>query len=409
MKNNLQLLFIVLAASLFSLPSCKKDTTTIQQLPFSCTTYSNITTNTTLPAGVYNVTCNIEVSNNAKLIITPGTTLIFSQGNSLTVDAGASISALGTAQSPIIFEGADSTKGYWQGVFINSISTGNNFTYCTIRDGGASNGNKFGANVSIMGGTASFSNCTVLNSADAGFYVFGNDITTPASIDAATFNSFTNNNVSNNNSYPIVTYAVCAGAIGTGNTFTGNGNNYIGIRREIGVTNRVTWAPLSIPYEILQLNGNDEGVAFANVFTVLPGTNIVMATGTSLYTTTSGTISAVGTSAQPIIIKGLQATAGFWGSINIQSNTANNFQYCNVSDGGGVSYYAISSNNKGLIGTYMYIPSARALTVQHCNLSNSGSSGIYVSADAPPLTPTYNTADIATSNTFSGCNPNVQM
>jgi hypothetical protein len=160
---------------------------------------------------------------------------------------------------------------------------------------------------------------------------------------------------------------------------------------------------------VLQIYGNDAGIAFAGKLTIQPGTNIVMGSATSISTTSTGTINAIGTASNPIIFKGLDSIAGYWGSIDIQSNTANTFQYCNISDGGGNAYFDIYSNNRGLIGTYMYIPAARSISVTHCTLADSGSSGVYVSAsDGPPIVPpTYN-ADIATNNSFNGCSPNVK-
>ncbi len=408
MKLTTYLLMAIAAGTLFLLPSCKKETTaTTQSVPFNCNLYSSITTNTTLPAGIDTVTCNIEVSNNATLTISPGTTLIFAQGSTVTVDQGASISAIGTASSPIVFKGEQSTKGYWNGIFINSISITNQFTYCTIQDAGASTGNTFGANVSIYQGTAGFTNCTITNSADAGIFFYG--IYSQAQyVDAAIFNTFSNNTVTNNGSYPIVAFPSSAGSIGTGNTFTGNANNVIGVRSETSnVEVNVTLSPLTVPYDFIQLSG-DAGETFDKTFTILPGTQILMGSGISLSASTIGTFIANGTIANPIVIKGEQATAGYWGSLNVQSPNANSFTYCNVSGGGGTASYGIGASQRGLISTYMYIPSNRNITVRNCNLSNSASAGIYVSPDAPANTPVYNT-DIATSNTFTNCSPNVQM
>lgn len=403
-------LLAAFALLILALPSCKKETTAQVQQTFDCSTQSTISANTTLGPGIYNINCNIEVQSPYTLTIAPGTTLVFGQGNQITVDQGASISAIGTSSNPITFKGSQATAGYWSGIFINSVSITNQFTYCTITGGGykVNSGNNFGANVSIYQGTAGFTNCTVSNSSDAGFYFYG-IYSSAQYVDGAIFNTFNNNAVTGNGSYPIVTFAAGAGSIGTGNTFTGNTNNSIAVQSETSnVSVNVTLSPLSVPYDFVQL-GSNSGDVFDKTFTILPGTRILMGSGISLAASTIGTFIANGTSANPITIQGEQATTGYWGSLNVQSPNANSFQYCNVSGGGGTASYDIGASQRGLISTYMYIPSARTITVQHCTLSNSGSSGIYVSADAPPVTPTYNTADIATSNTFTNCSPNVQM
>ena len=410
MKTKAKFLLLFAATLLLVLPSCKKESTpTTQSVPFNCTLYSSITTNTTLPAGIDTVTCNIEVSNNATLTILPGTTLIFGQGNQVQVDQGASISAIGTSSNPIVFEGLQSTAGYWNGIFIRSISVTNQFTYCTIRGAGANTGNNtFGADVSIYQGTAGFTNCTVTNSKDAGIYFYGIYSQAPY-VDQAVFNTFTNNTVSGCGSYPIATFAAGAGSIGTGNTFTGSSNNSIAVQAEDAshVSVNVTLSALSVPYDFIQLTG-DAGDVFDKTFTILPGATILMGSGISLVASPIGTFVANGTSANPITIKGEQATAGWWGSLTVQSPNAYSFTYCNVSGGGGAASYSSGAGQNGLIGTYMYVPTARNITVQYCTLSNSGSAGIYVSPDAPALAPTYNTSTITSSNTFSNCNPNVQ-
>ncbi len=393
---------------MLALPSCKKESPTQVQQTFDCT-QSTINANTTLGPGIYTINCNIEVTSPYTLTIAPGTTLIFGQGNQVQVDQGASLSALGTSSNPIVFKGSQSTAGYWGGIFINSVSVTNQFTYCTISGGGykVNSGNTFGADVSIYQGTAGFTNCTVNNSSDAGFYFYG-IYSSAQYVDGAIFNTFSNNTVSSCGSYPIVTFAAGAGSIGTGNTFSGNTNNSIAVQSETSnVSVAVTLSALTVPYDFIQLGGNS-GDVFDKGFTIAPGTTILMGSGISLSASPIGTFTANGTSTNAITIKGEQATAGFWGSLNVQSPNANSFQYCNISGGGGAASYQINAGQRGLISTYMYIPSARNITVRNCTLSNSGSSGIYVSPDAPAVTPTYN-SDITTSNTFTGCTPNVQM
>ncbi len=401
-----QILFLIAAALILTISSCTKNNNA--QYTFNCSNLSHITTNTTIPAGIYTVSCNIEVANGATLTIAPGTSLLFSQGNSLTVDAGGSLIATGTSAMPISFKGNQSTPGYWQGIFINSISLNNTFAYCTISDAGASTGAKFGADVTIQDGSASFTNCTISGSSDAGIYLS----TFYNTQDVSAFSSFSNNTVTANGSYPIIGYCHGVSSIGSGNTFTANQNNYIGIlSSEVKVN--VTLNPLSVPYLIVQ-TGSNSGVTIDNNLIINAGTTLVMGSGTNILCQTTGSINAVGTAGNRITIKGLQATAGYWGSVIVQSNnTLNNFQYCTFFDGGGIPAYPIEiyANSVGELSTYMYIPVARSINVQNCSFANSGSAGIYVSAtDGPPtVPPTYNTSTIVSSNTFSGCSPNVKM
>ena len=401
-KYNNPLVLALFAFVLLTISSCKKSA--VQNLPFDCTDWSYITTNTTIPAGIYTVNCNVEVAQGATLTIAPGTQLYFTQNGSLTVDAGANITAAGTSSSPIIIRGSQQVQGYWQGIIINSVSLQNIFSYCTIADGGAYTGYSFNADVSIIGGTASFNNCTISNSSNCGIYIVGSGT-------SAYFNSFTNNTVTGNNNYPIMTRVLAASKIGTGNTLTGNTNNYIGILSATVNTND-TLRPQSVPYLFVQ-TGGDAGVTVTSSLTIAPGTNIVMGSGISILVTGTGSLNAVGTAASPITFSGLQSTPGYWASVIINTqNALNNFQYCNFSYGGGSPVNAIEINeaNVGMLSTYMYIPATRSINVANCSFSNSASSGIYVSAnDGPPtVPPTYN-SNITTANTFTSCSPNVQQ
>jgi hypothetical protein len=405
MRKYTTLIMAALALAIMAITSCKK-AGNAAQFTYDCTDLSTITTNATLPAGIYTIGCSIEVSQGATLTISPGATLIFTQSAYLMVDAGASLTAAGTAAAPIVIKGSQALPGYWQGIIINSVSLNNVFSYCTISDGGSNTGNgSYNADVTIVGGTASFTNCTINSSSDAGIFIASSNSNT------AYFNSFSNNTLTTNGSYPIVTRLRAAGTIGTGNSFAGNTNNYIGILSST-VSSNVTLSAQPVPYLFLQ-TGSDAGVTMNGALTISPGANIVMGSGMSLLVSGAGSMYAVGTASSPITFSGLQATAGYWASVLINTqSTQNNFQYCNFSYGGGAPVNAIEiyASNVGMLSTYMYLPVTRSINVTNCTFSNSGSSGIYVSAtDGPPtVPPTYN-SNIITANTFNTCNPNVQQ
>ncbi len=372
------------------------------QATFDCNTMSEISTNTTFPVGTYNVSCSIDIKSNAVLTLQPGTTLIFAQGQGLTIEAGGALNATGTSGSPITLKGYQATKGAWDGILNFSQSNQNVLAYVHLSDGGAPNSSyKFGANLINDNGSFSITNTTISNSADAGINMA---ITAP---DQEIFYAFTNNTISGCGSYPMVGYAAMAGSMGAGNTFSGNANNYIALRDQSGTACNVnvTLTPQAVPYDFIQTT-NDYGVAFAKALTIQPGVTIVMGSGIGLAATGSGSINAVGTASNKITIKGEQSTAGFWDAILLQtSSMQNDFQYCTVSDGGGIGGIDINSGNRGMISTYQYIEKTRVMTVQNCSFSNSASSGIYTKRLT--VAPTVN-SDISTANTFSGCNPNVQ-
>jgi hypothetical protein len=394
------ILATTMCAASLAIISCHTSSNNAPAAVFDCATMSSIKTNTTLAKGNYTIACNIDVSNNAVYTIAPGSILNFNAGYSLTVESGAAISAAGTSANPIVFKGSQATQGYWNGIYINSISLSNVFSYCTISDAGAPTSSTFGANVTMANASASFTNCTISNSKDAGIFM------TNAAPDVTVFNAFTNNTISGNNSYPLILFAAGAASLGTGNTFTANTNNYIGIRDQsnTGTNVNITFNPQSVPYLFMQ-TGSDYGVRFTKSLIIMPGTTIAMASGTNICVTSTGSISAIGTATNPIIIKGQQPTAGFWGSVFVQSNnSSNSISYCTVSDGGALTPMEFNTTG-GLITTYEWIDNNRSIAIRNCAFSNSSTSGISLTHRAG-YTVTYN-ADIATSNTFSGCSPNI--
>ncbi|MCK5922774.1 MAG: hypothetical protein KAG66_17660, partial [Methylococcales bacterium] len=95
-----------------------------------------ITADTVLSEPCYKVPNGISVENPANLTISPGVKLVFEAGTNLEVNGGASLTAVGTAEQPIIFSAADPTPGFWKGIrFDRSNSTNNKLDYVTVEYG----------------------------------------------------------------------------------------------------------------------------------------------------------------------------------------------------------------------------------------------------------------------------------
>ena len=62
----------------------------------------------------------------ADLTIDPGATFAFALDASLVFRAGSVVRAEGTAANPIVFTGAESTKGWWQGIWLEDTPNPNN-------------------------------------------------------------------------------------------------------------------------------------------------------------------------------------------------------------------------------------------------------------------------------------------
>jgi hypothetical protein len=137
-----KLLGIILVLGLFS---CKKqlggDATPIN-VPSSTTLTGNINATTTLTSDkTWTLKGYVYVTDGAKLIIQPGTTIIsdIAEKGALIIERGAQIIAEGTSANPIVFTSGkavgERTPGDWGGVVLLGRATTNRATEPTIEGG----------------------------------------------------------------------------------------------------------------------------------------------------------------------------------------------------------------------------------------------------------------------------------
>jgi hypothetical protein len=137
-----KLLAIILVFGLFS---CKKElggTDIPVNVPSSTILNGNITTTTTLTSDkIWTLKGYVYVTDGAKLIIQPGTTIVsdIAEKGALIIERGAQIIAEGTASKPIVFTSGkaigERLPGDWGGVVILGRATTNRATEPTIEGG----------------------------------------------------------------------------------------------------------------------------------------------------------------------------------------------------------------------------------------------------------------------------------
>lgn len=107
--------------------------------------------------------------------------------------------------------------------------------------------------------------------------------------------------------------------------------------------------------------------------TIDPDVKIIFEDGTGLEVTTAGSLSAIGTASEPIVLTGVQEIAGFWPGVNIESNnTSNVFDYVTVEYGGEEGFDG--ANLKANI----MINEAGRLKMTNSISRHSAGSGLYV-------------------------------
>jgi len=130
-----------------------------------------ITTATTWTKDTY-VSGSVSVKSPGSLAIAAGVTVTFASDTYLSVEAGAALSAVGTAAKPVTFSSVNGST-YWRALYLNGTNT--TLKYVSISRAGNSSYGHPAIVFDTSGATADIENCTIagnlsggINAADAG-------------------------------------------------------------------------------------------------------------------------------------------------------------------------------------------------------------------------------------------------
>ncbi|UCE60854.1 MAG: hypothetical protein JSU63_03710 [Phycisphaerales bacterium] len=294
------------------------DTPPVVCVPLSVTSF---TTDSTLSAGCYTAESSISVSGDATLTVEPGVTIKFQQGVEMTVWGDGKLSAVGTADLPVVLTGEEAIRGYWDGLrFYQSNSTVNQLDYVTIEYAGA----QWDANLYLAGSSNSparvdITNCTLRESEAYGF------VFTDAEIGEFSGNTITANAVGAGS----VT-ANDAGYLDDTSTYAGNDVDIVRISGSTLSEDR-TWPGIDADYLI------DGDIGVQALLTIAPGATLVFAQENEMTVWGDGRLSAVGTAVAPILFTGNEEIRGYWSGLRFyHSNSTNNqLDYVTFEYGGG--------------------------------------------------------------------------
>jgi len=387
---------------------------------------SNVTTNTewTVAGSPYVITAAISVNSGVTLTVDPGVVVEFASGNYLTVNG--TLTAAGTAASPISFTSASATPaaGDWGFVSFTAGASASQLSYVTFQYGG---GSGWGAMVFVQGSSPTFDHVTIASSSSVGFWMntsggaptisnstFSNNGSYGLNLAAANTVSLSGTAFTGNSSY-----AVGAGPgthlLGLTNiTATGNGVNAVGYRGGT-ISAAETW--------LHGMNWVLTGVVTvgaAVTLTVDAGT--VVEFGTGNYLIVNGTLTAAGTAASPISFTSASATpaAGDWGFVSFTAGaSASQLSYVTFQYGGGSGWGAmvfvqgssptfdhVTIASSSSIGFYMNTAGG-APTISNSTFSNNGSYGLnLVAGNSVSLS---NTAFTGNSSYAVGAGPGTHL
>ena len=326
-----------------------------------------------LPEGCYTLDHYVNVEH--PLTVSPGTTITFGQGAVLAIETNGSLNAVGTAEKPIVFRGKDATAGSWGGLVIESRSSHNSLSYFTIEDAGAK-GSDDAAIKLAPGSQLGIDHSTVRRALGSGIY----------SMDDADFSRFEANHFDHTET-PLRLKASDLIKMDAGSTFADNTNNVVTVAHGEGnVKETALWRKLTVPYRF------DGSVEVEAKLTIEAGAQLQFREALPLNVNSNGSLTAIGTAADPIIFTATDETPGYWAGVFFESKSSSNvLRHVEVRFGGSKS---------GAVGGAVGITHGASATVQSSTISSSPI-GIYVASEAT-LNP-----DASTSNQFKDVGQNI--
>ncbi|MFO0640282.1 MAG: hypothetical protein U0183_13770 [Polyangiaceae bacterium] len=299
---------------------------------------------------------------------------------SVNGDAGA-LTAIGTADKPIVFTGETKTRGAWDSLrFDNSKNVKNRLEHVTVEYGGSTAHDKSGAclraTADSHGVTLGLTNVTTRECQGFGMFLAGS-----TELVAFAKNTFTKNGLG-----PASVGSQAVHQLDVTSTYTGNDVDRLHVRDD-RVGKAVTWNDLGVPYELAQSLHVDL------VWTLAPGVTLLLAKDTwiSIDGDASG-LHAVGTAQKPVTFSGLEKTPGYWHALRFGGslNPANAIENAVVEYGGSTG----GGGEEGMI-TASSDSHGVKLSVKSTTVRHSAQYGIWLGKFAQV------NADIDSANTFT--------
>lgn len=266
------------------------------------------------------------------LTLSPGSELRFEPEQSMIVTGEAGLSAVGTAEAPIVFSGTEADPGHWGGLgILSSAHPMNRLDHVVIEYGGGLD----------IGGTQSeranlvlthagdpsvvpISNTTLRGSAGYGLFVRA----------GTGLEGFTGNVLTENAAGPAYVEAPVVGDLSAASTFSGNSVDELSVRTGTGmnIVEAATWRDLGVPYALT--SGGSLQTTVNAALTIEPGVEVLVGPGIGISVENGGKLDAVGTQSDRI---SMTASAGAWQGIQFL-NANGSFDYIDISDAGSTKW-----------------------------------------------------------------------
>ncbi len=278
----------------------------------------------TTVCGNVTVTSNVRLQDSESLTILPGTTVTMCVDCYIEVGAfgnAATLRAVGTAEKPIVFKGSTEEAGFWDGIYFKGNATSNStLEYVTIKDAGSDEAALY------VDRAIALKHITIKDSASSGLEAIELD---EDSIDL---------NVESVEKWAaVLTGAEAVTNLPVDGDLTRNiGEGSIRVDAANADGKVLRFKDAGIPYFI----GTNIRLVADETMVVEAGVTLEM--GVDMYIEigafgNAATLNVEGTSANPVVIEGATAEAGFWDGLYVKPTAtgASSIDYLTVRHGGG--------------------------------------------------------------------------
>ncbi|MEE9335799.1 MAG: Calx-beta domain-containing protein [Granulosicoccaceae bacterium] len=301
------------------------NTLSVEIADSACQQVSDVMPNNATWAGpCYHITDTVIMSAQAQLIIEQGVTVIANANAGISIVDNATIYAEGTQANPVRFKGASPAAGSWNGISIISTNPLQQFNH-----------------VAIEGAT------------------IGVDL-----IAGSQLGSFANNSISNTSVAAMRIPTDVLSSLGDGLVFENNPGGIGLVAKTITDANPLTLSPQATHYSY------SSSLIVDGKLVLEPGVDLRFGADSRIYISSNGSLNAVGTQTQPIVITGVTPRAGFWNGIQWVSSTStdNRLAYVTIEYGGG---------DPARSGNLIVEGSDVNLAIQNSTIANSAGYGLY--------------------------------
>lgn len=286
-----------------------------------------ISTDTTLD-GCY-IVSDVVTIEGGKTTVTAGSTLQFEDNAGLMVEGDGRMSAVGTADNPILFTGTQQNAGWWKGILFRDTDNSENvLDHTVVEYGGGSSfqyselqGNVMLEKRATTPARAIIRNSELRHSAAAGL-----------AVGLSTTLTFESNTLTQN-AVPAEVTVLQVSALDADSSYTGNDDDRIIVNNHQYEGDQ-TWANLGVPFVITETIGIQDNL------TLSAGVELQFEADTGLSMGDQGrlgTLTADGTAEEPILLTGTDQIAGWWkGLLFYKSDSVQNrLSHTTVEYGGG--------------------------------------------------------------------------